>query len=367
MENSDLALRKIIHIDMDAFFASVEQRDFPELKGKALAVGGGGKRGVVAAASYEARKYGVFSAMSSKIALQKCPHLIFVRPRFEVYREVSYQIRAIFKQYTDLIEPLSLDEAYLDVTQNKLQMPSATLLARQIKQQIKQETQLTASAGVSFNKFLAKIASDYQKPDGLFTITPAQAVRFINQLPINKFHGIGKVTTQKMHRLGIYTGEDLRKWSKNDLQKHFGKAGGFYYHIAQAEDNRAVNPYRIRKSIGAERTFSEDLYHLEEMKAALEPIAEKLMPGIIQKKISGRTLTLKVKYADFKQITRSHTHHKALEEAREIKEIYENLLKKIFPLRTGVRLLGLQISNLEEEKDKNTLHYKIPIQLSLPL
>ncbi len=367
MENADLKIRKIIHIDMDAFFASVEQRDFPELRGKPLAVGGDGKRGVVAAASYEARKYGVFSAMSSKIALQKCPHLIFVRPRFEVYKEVSYQIRAIFKQYTDLIEPLSLDEAYLDVTENKILMPSATLLAREIKQKIKQETQLTASAGVSFNKFLAKIASDYQKPDGLFTITPEQAVRFINQLPINKFHGIGKVTTQKMHQLGIYTGENLRQWSKTDLQKHFGKAGGFYYHIAQAQDNRPVNPYRIRKSIGAERTFVEDLHTLEEMQVALEPILEKVMPSIIQKKISGRTLTLKVKYADFKQITRSHTYHKILENASEIQLIYENLLQKIFPLRAGVRLLGLQISNLEEEKDKITQSTKIPIQLSLPL
>ncbi len=367
MENIDLKIRKIIHIDMDAFFASVEQRDFPELRGRPLAVGGDGKRGVVAAASYEARKYGVYSAMSSKIALQKCPHLIFVRPRFEVYREVSYQIRAIFKQYTDLIEPLSLDEAYLDVTENKILMPSATLLAREIKQKIRQETQLTASAGVSFNKFLAKIASDYQKPDGLFTITPEQAVRFINQLPINKFHGIGKVTTQKMHRLGIYTGEDLRKWSKTDLQKHFGKAGSFYYHIAQAEDTRPVNPDRIRKSIGAERTFAEDLYTLEEMQAALELILVKIMPSITQKKTNGRTLTLKVKYADFKQITRSHTHHKTLEDALEIQMIYENLLQKIFPLRAGVRLLGLQISNLEEEKDKNALYYKIPIQLSLPL
>lgn len=358
-------LRKIIHIDMDAFFASVEQRDYPELQGKPVAVGGDGKRGVVAAASYEARKYGVYSAISSKIALQKCPHLIFVRPRFEVYREVSLQIREIFAEYTDLIEPLSLDEAYLDVTQNKKESLSATILAREIKDKIKAKTNLTASAGVSFNKFLAKIASDFQKPDGLFTITPEQAEAFIQKLPIQKFHGIGKVTAKKMHQLGIYTGNDLRKWAKHDLQRHFGKAGGFYFQIAHGLDTRPVNPHRIRKSIGAERTFSEDLYEEIEMKEALSKITEKLSPLLLDRDIQGRTLTLKVKYADFKQITRSHTSIQGLQTKEDLEKIYIVLLKSIFPLQQGVRLLGLQISNLSNESDKEQ-NTRVGVQLSLP-
>lgn len=359
-------IRKIIHIDMDAFFASVEQRDYPELRGKPLAVGGDGKRGVVAAASYEARKYGVYSAMSSKIALQKCPQLIFVRPRFEVYREVSWQIREIFAEYTDLIEPLSLDEAYLDVTHNKKGLPSATLLAREIKQKIKSKTQLTASAGVSFNKFLAKIASDFQKPDGLFTITPTQAEAFIKKLPIQKFHGIGKVTAKKMYGLGIYTGDDLRRFSKQDLIKNFGKAGGFYYQIAQGLDTRPVNPHRIRKSFGAERTFAEDLYEEEEMKAALQKITEKLSPQLLDKNIQGKTLTLKIKYADFKQITRSHTSTQKLQTQEDLEKIYLPLLKGIFPLQQGVRLLGLQISNLSDENDASQKGKQPGVQLQLP-
>ncbi|WP_338812135.1 DNA polymerase IV [Bernardetia sp. Wsw4-3y2] len=358
------SLRKIIHIDMDAFFASVEQRDNPELKGKPVAVGGDGKRGVVAAASYEARKYGVYSAMSSKIALQKCPHLIFVRPRFEVYREVSLQIREIFSKYTDLIEPLSLDEAYLDVTQNKKQFPSATLLARQIKEEIKAKTQLTASAGISFNKFLAKIASDFNKPNGLFTIVPADSSMFIDELPIKKFHGIGKVTAKKMHQLGIYTGKDLKKWQKNDLLKHFGKAGGFYFHIAQGQDYRPVNPNRIRKSIGAERTFSEDLFEENEMIEALQKITQKLSPLLLDRNIQGRTLTLKIKYADFKQITRSQTSLEGLQTEEDLAKIYIPLLRSIFPLKIGVRLLGLQVSNLSSQSKTETSN-KIGMQLTL--
>ncbi|WP_338768443.1 DNA polymerase IV [Bernardetia sp. ABR2-2B] len=358
------ALRKIIHIDMDAFYASVEQRDNPELRGKPIAVGGDGKRGVVAAASYEARKYGVYSAMSSKIALQKCPHLIFVRPRFEEYKKVSLQIRAIFSEYTDLIEPLSLDEAYLDVTQNKKQFPSATLLAMQIKDEIKAKTNLTASAGVSFNKFLAKIASDINKPDGIFTIIPADASKFIDELPIKKFHGIGKVTAKKMHHLGIYTGKDLKKWQKNDLIKNFGKAGRFYFHIAHGQDNRPVNPNRIRKSIGAERTFSEDLFEETEMIESLQKIAQKLSPLLLNKDVKGRTLTLKIKYADFNQITRSQTVIQGLQTEEDLAKIYIPLLKSIFPLQIGVRLLGLQVSNLSNQSKEEVKH-KIGRQLTL--
>ncbi len=349
---------------MDAFYASVEQRDNPELRGKPVAVGGNGKRGVVAAASYEARKYGVYSAMSSKIALQKCPNLIFVPLRFDVYREVSQQIRAIFSEYTDLIEPLSLDEAYLDVTQNKKQFRSATLLAHQIKDEIKAKTNLTASAGVSFNKFLAKIASDINKPDGIFTIVPADSATFIDELPIKKFHGIGKVTAKKMHELGIYTGKELKKWQKNDLIKHFGKAGGFYFHIANGEDSRLVNPNRIRKSIGAERTFLEDLFEETEMIEALEKISQKLSPLLLDKNIKGKTLTLKIKYADFKQITRSQTSLEGLQTEEELAKIYIPLLQSIFPLQIGVRLLGLQISNLSSQS-KTEITRKIGMQLTL--
>ncbi len=348
---------------MDAFYASVEQRDYPELRGKPVAVGGNGKRGVVAAASYEARKYGVYSAMSSKIALQKCPDLIFVPLRFDVYREVSQQIREIFLEYTDLVEPLSLDEAYLDVTQNKKQFPSATILANQIREQIKTKTQLTASAGVSFNKFLAKIASDINKPNGIFTIIPSDAAKFIDELPIKKFHGIGKVTAKKMHELGIYTGKELKKWQKNDLIKHFGKTGGFYFHIAHAEDNRLVNPNRIRKSLGAERTFSQDLFEETEMIEALQKITQKLSPLLLDKNIKGRTLTLKIKYADFNQITRSQTVIEGLQTEEELEKVYIPLLQSIFPLQIGVRLLGLQISNLGNESKE--VKNKIGMQLSL--
>lgn len=259
---------------MDAFYASVEQRDFPELRGKCIAVGGNEQRGVIATASYEARKYGVGSAMSSVIAKRKCPQLIFVKPRFEVYKEVSNQIREIFNEYTDLIEPLSLDEAYLDVTNNYKNVEIATDIANEIKQKIKERTDLTASAGVSFNKFLAKIASDYNKPNGLYIITPKMAKNFIEQLPIKKFHGIGKVTAERMQMMGIHTGAELKELSLEKLRREFGKSGQYYYNIVRAIDNREVNPSRVRKSSGSETTFNQDLESIEELQLALFPLME---------------------------------------------------------------------------------------------
>lgn len=299
--------RKIIHIDMDAFFASVEQRDNPSLKGKPVAVGGSSERGVVAAASYEARKYGVRSAMSSKIAAQKCPHLIFVKPRFESYRAVSHQIREIFAEYTPLIEPLSLDEAYLDVTNNLKGIESATQIAIEIKEKIKMRTQLTASAGVSYNKFLAKIASDFNKPDGLYIIKPKQGPLFVETLEIDRFHGIGKVTAQKMHKMGIFTGKDLREYDEAFLVKHFGKIGRYYYQIARGIDTRIVNPERIRKSVGSENTFMQDLEARAEIQLGLEPLIEDVWRYCTKHEIFGRTVSLKVKYNDFQIVTRSRT------------------------------------------------------------
>ena len=270
------ALRKIIHIDMDAFFASVEQRDHPELRGKAIAVGGGGKRGVVAAASYEARKYGVHSAMPGSVAARLCPHLIFVKANFEQYKKVSQQIRGIFAEYTDLIEPLSLDEAYLDVTENKKGIASATQIAQEIRQKITEQTQLTASAGVSFTKFIAKTASDFNKPNGITVIKPDQAQAFLDKLPIEKFHGIGKVTADKMRKMKIKNGADLREWTEIDLVRRFGKMGQHYYRICRGEDQSPVNPHRIRKSISAEETFYDDIEDVDKMKEELVPIAKKV-------------------------------------------------------------------------------------------
>ncbi|WP_445503413.1 DNA polymerase IV [Microvirga sp. G4-2] len=299
--------RKIIHIDMDAFFASVEQRDNPDLRGKPVAVGGAGERGVVAAASYEARQFGVRSAMASTMARRKCPELIFVPPRFEVYREISLQIRTIFAEYTPLIEPLSLDEAYLDVTENLKGITSATQIAEEIREKIREQTALTASAGVSYNKFLAKLASDHRKPDGLFVITPRLGPVFVEALEVGRFHGIGPATTTKMHSLGIYTGLDLRSQSLEFLQQHFGKAGSYYYWIARGVDHRPVQPDRTRKSVGAENTFSRDLTTFEEMKQSLEPIIDKVWRFCEGSNIRGRAVTLKVKYAGFQQVTRSRS------------------------------------------------------------
>jgi len=347
MPHSNKNTRKIIHIDMDAFFASVEQRDNPELKGKAIVVGGLGNRGVVAAASYEARKYGVYSAMPAKTAKRKCPFLIFVKPRFEAYKQVSNQIRQIFFEYTDLVEPLSLDEAYLDVTTHKKGKPSATLIAKEIKQRIKDETGLTASAGISINKFLAKIASDYNKPDGLFLIKPDEAEAFVEELPIEKFFGIGKVTAQKMHHLGVANGKDLKKLSEYDLIRKFGKQGSYYYHIARATDNRAVKPNRLRKSVGAENTFEYDIEDTDEMKQQLLSIAQTLIKRIDKSKSYGKTLTLKIKFADFKQITRSKTANHEINDFEQLWGLSSETFDKVDFADKKVRLLGLSVSNLQ--------------------
>jgi DNA polymerase-4 len=331
---------------MDAFYASVEQRDNPTLRGKPVAVGGSRERGVVAAASYEARVFGVRSAMSSILAYRKCPDLVFVKPRFEVYREVSGQIREIFFEYTDLVEPLSLDEAYLDVTSNKKNIVFAQQVAREIKDQIKAQTGLTASAGVSFNKFIAKIASDYQKPDGLTVITPKRAEAFVARLPIDRFYGVGKVTAQKMHDLGIHTGEDLRQRPENELVRHFGKAGHFYYQIAMLADDRPVNPNRIRKSIGSENTFERDLNEPDSIREELQNIALDVASRMDRNDTSGRTLTLKVKYADFQQITRSKTVPYQIDTAEKIMALADYLIEEVNWTRP-VRLLGLTISGLD--------------------
>lgn len=338
--------RKIIHIDMDAFYASVEQRDNPSLRGKPVAVGGSRQRGVVAAASYEARRFGVHSAMPSITAARKCPGLLFVKPRFEVYRQVSEQIREIFFQYTDLVEPLSLDEAYLDVTHNKQSVALATEIARKIRAEIKQQLNLTASAGISYNKFLAKIASDYQKPDGQFLIHPQHALAFIDKLPIYKFFGIGKVTAGRMLQRGISNGAELRSHELTDLIKWFGKSGNYYYHIARGTDDRPVTPDRERKSISTESTFDTDLTGSAEIREHVHQIAVELLQRMQKKNICGRTLTLKVKYADFRQITRSRSQSQCIRDDETLLQLAVELTTEILPPPMGIRLLGLGISNL---------------------
>ena len=343
-----LANRKIIHIDMDAFFASVEQRDNPQYQGKAIAVGGSpAKRGAVAAASYEARKFGVHSAMPSRTAQQKCPQLLFVQPRFDVYRTVSDQLREIFYRYTDWVEPVALDEAYLDVTQNKCNNPSATLIAQDIKAAVLQATGLTASAGVSTNKFLAKMATGMNKPNGLSVILPKQAAAFVEGLRIEKFHGIGQVTAAKMNELGIRTGSDLKRWSEVDLVKHFGKAGRFYYRIARAEDERPVEPNRGRKSVGAETSYEPDLSDYALMLRGLEKIAQTVKQRLNDKQASGRTLTVKVKFADYQQITRSRTLVVPIREVEMIGGLARELFSKIDLGSREVRPLGISLSNLD--------------------
>jgi DNA polymerase-4 len=345
------ATRKIIHIDMDAFFASVEQRDNPALKGKPVAVGGNAERGVVAAASYEARKFGVHSAMASKTAQRLCPNLIFVPARFEQYREVSEQIRAIFLEYTDLVEPLSLDEAYLDVTENLKDIPLATEIAKQIRAKIMAKTSLTASAGISYNKFLAKTASDVNKPDGFFVIKPHQASAFIEGLEIKRFYGVGKVTAEKMTKMGILSGRDLKEKSLEFLVNNFGKAGRYYYNICRGEDHRAVNPERIRKSIGVENTFSSDLSEQDKLYQELDIILVQLWKRVKKAKAFGKTLTLKIKYADFEIISRSRTSQLLLREETFIsKQAYE-MLNALLPTEKGIRLMGLTVSNLAFEND----------------
>ncbi|MGX9980895.1 DNA polymerase IV [Methylobacterium fujisawaense] len=341
--------RKVIHVDMDAFYASVEQRDNPDLRGRPVAVGGSRERGVVAAASYEARRYGVRSAMPSVTAKRQCPDLIFVKPRFDVYREISLQIREIFADYTDLIEPLSLDEAYLDVTNNLKGIEFATLVAKEIRSRVWTETRLTASAGISANKFLSKVASDQNKPNGQFVITPEMAPTFIADLNIAKFHGIGKKTEEKMNLLGITTGRDLRTKSVEFLKEHFGKAGVYYYWISRGIDERPVQPNRIRKSVGAENTFSHDLSDFGELRIALSPIIDKIWIYCERTQIRGRTVTLKIKYKDFQQVTRSRSVQKEIETKALIAHISDDLLTGLFPLRKSIRLLGVTLSGLNTE------------------
>lgn len=349
MTNTEIkSIRKIIHIDMDAFYASVEQRDSPALRGKPVIVGGSpNSRGVVSTCSYEAREYGVHSAMASSRAYKLCPHGIFVPHRFQAYSEASEQIRAIFHQFTDLVEPLSLDEAFLDVTENTVGSPYATPIAIEIKRRIQQTTRLTASAGVSFNKFLAKVASDFQKPNGLTVIPPEKADAFIDQLPINKFHGIGRVTAEKMRRIGIKTGAALKKIPRETLEKMFGKSGGYYYDIAHGLDDRPVCPIRIRKSIGKENTFERDLDDLNEMKLILKELAVEVGDLIRRHHFKAKTVTLKVKYHDFQQITRSSTLSPAFDDTETIVNEINDLLQKTDVQHKKVRLLGVSTSNFE--------------------
>jgi DNA polymerase-4 len=338
--------RKIIHIDMDAFYASVEQRDNPELRGRPVAVGGSAARGVVAAASYEARQFGVRSAMPSLTARRNCPELIFVAPRFDVYKAISLQIRAIFADYTRLIEPMSMDEAYLDVTEIPNCIAYSTRIAEEIRARVRAETGLTASAGVSYNKFLAKIASDHKKPDGLFVITPADGPRFVAELSVRKFHGVGPATQRKMRQLGIATGQDLKLQTLDFLRRHFGKAGSYYYWAARGIDERPVRPDRTRKSVGAENTFPADLFSYEAAQAALRDIIEKVWEHCERSGNRGRTVTLKVKFANFRQITRSRTGQTQIRTRGELEDLGNALLEPIFPVARGIRLLGLSLSSL---------------------
>ena len=341
--------RKIIHVDMDAFYASVAELDNPELRGKAIAVGGSEARGVVSAASYEARKFGVKSAMSSFLAKQKCPHLIFVKSDFERYKELSVKIRAVFYEYTDLVEPLSLDEAYLDVTENKKGNPSANEIAREIRERIYTETGLRASAGISINKFIAKVASDINKPNGQKTIHPEEVLQFLEELPVNKFYGVGKVTASKMYNLGMFKGKDLKKKPLEELVKSFGKSGTHYYNIVRGIHNSAVKPNRIRKSIAAERTFSENLSSEIFMIERLDKIADELEKRMKKTDTKGKTITLKIKYSDFTQQTRSKTKTNFMQTKKEFFPVVKELLYQD-KLVNSVRLLGLSFGNLNTEE-----------------
>lgn len=341
--------RKIIHVDMDAFYASVEQLDNKELVGKPVAVGGSSVRGVVAAASYEARKFGVRSAMSGVLAKKKCPHLIFVKPRFSRYKEISVKIRQIFNDYTDLVEPLSLDEAYLDVTENKKGNPSASLIAQEIRDRIFKELKLRASAGISINKFIAKVASDLNKPNGQKTISPEEVILFLEELPINKFYGVGKVTAAKMNNLGIFNGLDIKKKTREELVKLFGKSGDFYYNIVRGVHNSPVKPNRIRKSVAAERTFSKNISSEVFMLERLNKIAEELEKRMTKSETKGKTITLKIKYSDFTQQTRSKTVQKFMQTKGEIMDIVKELVYQE-KFKNSVRLLGISFSNLDTEK-----------------
>jgi DNA polymerase-4 len=343
-------VRKIIHIDMDAFFASVEQRDHPELRGKPVAVGSPRARGVVAAASYEARKFGVRSAMPSTTALRKCPDLIFATPRFDVYRGVSRQIRSIFLEYTPLVEPLSLDEAYLDVTANLRHLPSASETATEIRRRIFEWTGLTASAGVSYNKFLAKLASDYKKPNGQFVVSPAMGERFIATLPVAKFHGVGPVTAEKMNKLGIHTGADLRGQTLEFLTRHFGRSGAWYFDIARGIDERPVEPDRPRKSSGSETTLLTDLTDPAEVEKEVLGQADEVWTWCEKTRTYGHTVTVKIKYADFRQVTRARTLTKAVTSQSDLNEVALALTRSIYPLENGVRLVGVTVSHFPVEE-----------------
>ncbi|PST82199.1 DNA polymerase IV [Pedobacter yulinensis] len=350
MEQAVKPFRKIIHIDMDAFYASVEQRDFPEYRGKAIVVGGPpDSRGVVTTASYEARQFGVRSAMPCAQAAKLCPHALFVPPRFDAYKKVSQEIRAIFRRYTDLIEPLSLDEAYLDVTTDKMGIGSALDIARHIKDAIRNELSLTASAGVSINKFLAKIASDLQKPDGLTFIGPSRAAVFMESLPVEKFFGVGKVTATKMKNMGLHTGADLLKLSEAELRMRFGKTGGFYYQVVRGIDNRPVQAHRETKSVAAEDTFSEDTADQGTLRTQLIRLAAIIAGRVNRSELKGRTLTLKVKFADFRQITRSRTQEEVFDTAEAIADAALALLEKAADGKQKIRLLGISLSNFQSQ------------------
>ena len=357
--------RKIIHIDMDAFFASVEQRDNPELRGKPVAVGGSRERGVVAAASYEARKFGVRSAMSSRLAYQKCPSIIFVKHRFDVYKEVSRQIREIFHEYTDLVEPLSLDEAFIDVTDNKMGEASAIKIASDIKQKIKNRTQLTASAGVSVNKFLAKVASDLKKPDGLAVILPEQVLPFLEELPIEKFFGVGKATAERMKNFGIKTGVDLKKYSRLELAQRFGKFGSYLYDVVRGIDNRVVKPDRIRKSISSETTYSEDLSSLEDVKSSLRLLIGKLCKSCEKYNIKGKTINLKYRFNDFTTFTRSRTLGGFTNDYDIITDLSFEMLHELEGEMKPIRLLGIGLSTLNTERKDNQLEFDFEVRKDL--
>jgi len=353
--------RKIIHVDMDAFYASVEQRDEPTLRGRPVAVGYAARRGVVAAASYEARTFGVRSAMPSSTALRKCPALVFVPPRFEVYRAVSLQIRRIFADYTALIEPLSLDEAYLDVTKNLRGIPTASATAAEIRARIFDETALTASAGISYNKFLAKLASSRHKPNGQFVIAPGTGAAFVEALPVGKLHGIGPVTAGKMNRLGIFTGADLSRQPLALLHRHFGKSGAFYHAIANGEDNRPVVPDRPRKSSGSETTFSNDLTDPAEIEIGVLEMANEVWAWCEKARAFGRTVTVKIKYADFRQVTRSRTLPAVITSAEILRAVSIDLVRSVLPPAKGIRLVGVTVSSFERQESSP------PKQLDLSL
>lgn len=350
---SDSAIRKIIHVDMDAFFASVEQRDDPALRGRPVAVGYAAARGVVAAASYEARKFGVKSALPSVTALRRCPELIFAPPRFEVYQAVSRQIHAVFARYTDLIQPLSLDEAYLDVTANRRGIATAWRTAKAIRADILEETGLTASAGISYNKFLAKLASDHRKPNGQFAVTPDMGARWVETLPVSRFHGVGPVTADKMKRLGIETGAHLRAKSLDFLERHFGSSAEWYYAIARGEDHRPVNPNRVRKSSGSETTFDRDLTDPSEIESGILRMAEDVWRWCETRSTFGRTVTVKIKYGDFKQITRSRSLSEVVATADTLRSLALDLVRSVLPAAQGIRLVGVTVSNFGEPHESS--------------